>query len=186
MPTTTVPAPDFIAAHRLGLKDHELATHFRISVSTVKRYRQQLQLGSNCPHNTLGKQAEQQLTIQLRLQGFQVSGPPGHNAPFDLSVNGWRVEVKVGQQRPSGSVQFRLPTRRGSNRNAYWYEKSYTRDADFMALVVMTGAHPGPTYVVPTSAWRATITVQPNSPFCPYQAYRDHWSQLRLNPASAA
>lgn len=176
----------FIAAHASGLRDRELAQLFGLSLATTKRRKHTLGLGSNCAHNNRGRLAEDLVAAHVRQQGLSVTPAGGHNPPYDLHVNGWRVEVKVGQQRPSGAVQFRLPAQRGSNSNQYRYVKDYQRDADFIALVVLSGARLEAVYVLPTTLWRETITLRPTSAFCPYRTFLDAWSPLRTAARTAA
>lgn len=160
----------FRAAHAAGAKNTELAQQFGISPATVKRHKQKLGLGSNCPHNNRGKLGEQLVAEYLTEQGVEVVfAEPG--APADLHVGNFRVEVKVMTSRAGGSAQVKLPALRGSNHNGYWYPKDYQRDADILALAVLAGERLSHLYLLPSTRWKPTITVHPDSPFCPFSPY---------------
>lgn len=182
---------ELTAAHARGLKDHELAALFRVSLSTIKRRREALDLGSNCPGNNIGKLGEQLVARHLSDLGLSVTPTEGHNAPFDLWVNGWRVDVKVGRHRANpgsgrDAVEFHVPSRRSSNMHEYSYPKDYQRDTDFFALVVLSGQELIHLYLLPASRWKPTITVHPDCPFCEFLAYRGNVAPLRSKGAAAA
>ncbi|MBI0445362.1 hypothetical protein [Deinococcus sp. DB0503] len=179
------------AAHACGLKDSELAELFGASRSTIKRRRETLGLPGNCPRNTTGKLGEQLVAAYLTGQGFKVTPIGGHNPPSDLLVNGWRVDVKASRDVEtlrSGltSVQFRLPSLRSSNMSEYRHRKDYQRDTDFFALAALAGQEMTHLYLLPVSRWQGTITVHPDSPFCPFQPYRGNVAPLRSKGAAAA
>lgn len=180
----------FKFAHASGLKDSELADQFHISLATVKRHRSRLSLGSNCPNNNRGKLAEQLAAEYFIQVGHRVSLPKDHNAPFDLLVGGHRIDVKLGRKRESkrGSrtYEYRLPCKRHSYQMAFEYHKDYQRDADFLALVVLTEddsqlAH---LYLLPTTHWKPTINLSPENPFCPFQLFRNVITPLSVPSAA--
>lgn len=171
---------DFAAAHATGLKDHELAAHFGVGLETVRRRRKVLELGSNCPNNNKGKQAEALVTEHLTALGHTVT-PQDYHAHHDLLVNGWRVDVKAGRVRVHKhmtALEFRLPVRRKSNHNTAIYEKNYQQDTDFFALVTFQDQKLTNVYIVPVSLWQPSITVDPSNELCPYLPYRDAWNLL--------
>lgn len=184
--------PAFIAAHALGYKDAELAALFSISLATVKRRRQRLGLGSNCPHNNRGKLAERLTEQHFSAAGLEVTPATHHQAPFDLLVNGWRVDVKLGYCRSSRSgtaaaYEFRLEASRSSHFMTHKYSKDYQRDTDFLALVILNEQQSGVKclYLLPASAWQPTVTVRPDSPFCPFQPYLGRLSPLTARSGAA-
>lgn len=181
---------ELATAHARGHTDDELAALFRTSRSTIKRRRNALGLGSNCPRNNAGKLAERLVAQHFTDMGLNALPAEAHQAPFDLLVNGWRVDVKVSLDRMtlrSGleAVQFRLPERRSSNMSQYIHHKDYQRDTDFFALAVLNGQELAHLYVLPVSRWQSTVTVHPDSPFCPFQSYRDNVGPLRSTGAVA-
>ncbi|GBF07532.1 hypothetical protein DAERI_150050 [Deinococcus aerius] len=182
---------ELIATHARGLKDHELAALFRVSLSTIKRRREALGLGSNCPRNNVGRLGEQLVARHLTDLGLSVTPTEGHNAPSDLLVNGWRVDVKVGHHRANpgtgrDAVEFHVPARRSSDMDKYSYPKNYQRDTDFFALAVLSGQEMVHLYVLPASRWKPTITIHPDCPFCEFLVYRDNVASLRSTDAVAA
>lgn len=182
---------ELAAAHARRHTDDELAELFGASRSTIKRRREALGLPGNCPRNNTGKLGEQLVTTYLTGQGFDVTPIGGHNPPSDLLVNGWRVDVKASRDVEtlrSGltSVQFRLPLLRSSNMSEYRHLKDYQRDTDFFALAALVGQELAHLYLLPVSRWQGTITVHPDSPFCPFQSYRGNVTPLRSKGAAAA
>ncbi|OLV20259.1 hypothetical protein BOO71_0000241 [Deinococcus marmoris] len=105
-------------------------------------------------------------------QGVTVAfAKPG--APADLHVGDVRVEVKVMTPRAGGSAQVKLPALRGSNHNQYQYSKDYRRDADILALAVLSGEALSHLYLLPSAYWKPTITVHPDSSFCPFRPFQN-------------
>lgn len=160
----------FRAAHTAGAKNGELARQFGISVATVKRHKQALGLGSNCERNNRGKLGERLVAEYLIQHGVEVIATK-HGAAADLWVGNIRVEVKVMYSRSEHAAQVHMPALRGSNHNQYWYPKDYQRDADILALAVLSGEALGHLYLLPSAHWKPTTTVHPNSPFCPFRPY---------------
>ncbi|PTA67336.1 hypothetical protein [Deinococcus arcticus] len=188
----TIDEPSFVAAHARGCKDAELAALFGISLATVKRRRQHLGLGSNCHHNNRGKLAEQLTAQLLSASGAEVTPSTHHRAPFDLLVNGWRVDVKLGycrsgQSGTGATYEFRLEASRSSHFMTHKYGKDYQRDTDFLALVILNEQQTDLKYLylLPASAWQPTVTVRPDSPFCPFQPYLGRLSPLTARSGAA-
>ncbi|WP_135228709.1 hypothetical protein [Deinococcus fonticola] len=177
----------FMAAHAAGLKDAELAAMFSISRATVKRRRKEFRLGSNCLSNNKGALGEQLVAEFMRREGLNVT-ETASKAPYDLLVNGLRVDVKVGLRRPSAhiavpSYQFRLPPLRTSYQASKVYSKDYQRDTDYLALAVIENDQLQHLYTVPTRFWRPTITVTPGSRDCDYQEFRDDLQNFEITGA---
>lgn len=188
----TIDEPAFVEAHARGCKDAELAALFSVSLATVKRRKQQLRLGSNCPHNTRGKLAERLTERHLSASGWKVTPSTHHQAPFDLLVNGWRVDVKLGYARSEradeGPVyECRLEQSRSSHFMTRKYEKDYQRDSDFIALVILNEQETDLKYIymLPVAAWQSTVTVRPESPFCPFKPYLSNMSVLTAREEAA-
>lgn len=169
---------DFATAHCAGQKNQQLAQEFGVSLATVKRWKQTLLLGNNDPRNDLGKLGERLLMAELARQGHHVQPmPEGH--PFDLRVNGLRLEVKTSATHQEGAYRFRLNESRSSNHAQYRYGKDYQRDADVLALVIVEAGQLQHLYLLPVNLWKSSIRVRPDSPFCPYAAYRGAVHLLR-------
>lgn len=180
----------FASAHASGLKDRELAAHFAISLATVKRRRKDLGLGSNCLSNNRGMLGERLVAEYLRDQGMTVT-ETANKAPYDLLVNGLRVDVKVGLRRPQASIglpsyQFRLPPLRSSFHASKLYAKHYQRDTDFILLAVLEGDQLKHLYALPVSYWKATITVTPGSWGCQYQEFLGNLESFKVTVPLAA
>ncbi|MFC6616576.1 hypothetical protein [Deinococcus radiophilus] len=186
MYTKTINEAEFCAAHARGLKDAELANQFGISLSTVKRRKRELGLGSNCAHNNRGLLAQRMVAEYLAGEGMSTEVPASHQAPADLLVNGYRVEVKLGYRR-SAAVQFRLPEQRNSFQGQYQYHKDYRKDTDYLALAVLNDAEDALEYLylLPASELQPTITLHPEQPFCRYQQYLFNLVPLRVACAAA-
>jgi len=125
------------SGHARGLLDHEVAKAAGVSVATVKRYRRKLGLSANCARNRLGRAGEEYFASLARQAGLHVAWPQVRNAPFDVLVNGWRVDVKTARPDRRGWVRLRLPGVRRSFRGRYAYGKAYARDSDVIACVVV-------------------------------------------------
>ncbi|MDV6373674.1 hypothetical protein [Deinococcus arenicola] len=148
----------------------ELAQQFGISVATVKRHKKALGLGSNCERNNRGTLGERLVAEYLTQHGVEVV-TTRHSAAVDLWADKLRVEVKVMTPRKGGAAQVRLPALRGSNYNQYQYGKDYERDADILALAVLSGEALSHLYLLPSAYWKPTITVHPDSSFCPFRPF---------------
>lgn len=178
MTSSTLNLFAFTAAHMAGLKDHVLAQHFAVSVSTIKRWRKRLALPGNDFRNNQGKLGERLVAEEFTRQGFSVRHlPVGH--PFDLLVGGRRVEVKTSATPHGSQYRFRLNEHRSSNHARYRYGKTYQRDSDFIVLAILEGTALKRLYVLPTALWKPSIVIRPDSPFCPYAAYQDAVEALR-------
>lgn len=145
-------------------------------MSTVKRRREKHGLGSNCPNNNKGQLGEQLVAEYFRQQGLEVTLPAKTGGPYDLLVNGLRVDVKVGQARTTEgglSYQFRLPVTRSSYRASKTYGKNYAVDADLLALAVLKQDELVHLYLLPCDFWQPTNTVKPDSHDCDYRDFTD-------------
>lgn len=175
---------EFREAHALGFNNQDIAALFDISVSTVKRYKQALGLGSTDDRNNLGRLGEQLVADALTQQGMTVQTmPEGH--PYDLMADGRRLEVKTSASSEEGRYRFRLNTRRSSNHAHYRYEKDFQQDSDFLVLVMVQEGCLEHLYYIPTAHCPPNLLVQPASPFCPYAPYRNAWPLLRAQALAA-
>lgn len=166
-PTTVL---ELSAAHAQGHTNQAIANHLGLSLSTVKRYKQRLGLGSNDARNTLGRQGEHLVAEVLTGLGLKVHvTPSGH--PYDIQADGWRLEVKTSSTLVSGQYRFRLNSRRSSNHARYRYTKNYLFDSDFLLLAIVEDEVLQHLYCLPTAFGTPNLWVQPTSPFCPYAAY---------------
>ncbi|WP_152550682.1 hypothetical protein [Deinococcus sp. RL] len=177
---------ELAAAHARGHTDLELAELFGASLSTIKRRKEALHLGSNHVPNTTGVLGERLAAEHLAELGMAVHPmPPG--SPYDLLVNGWRVDVKTSATpRKGGGRRYRyvLPEVRPSLYGQRRYAKDYEADADYLLLVVLRDGQLSTAYVVPVAERRASLTVHPESPFCPLAQFRSAWHLL--SPARQA
>lgn len=173
----------FISAHAAGHKNQALAKQFHLHVSTVKRLKRRLGLGNNDPRNALGRLGELLVTQTLTAQGLAVTVMPEGHA-FDLLVEGHRLDVKTSATPDGGGYRFRLNERRSSNHAAYQYAKTYQKDTDFLALAVVNAGNLTHLYVLPSALWQPSLRVHPDSPFCPYAAYREALGLLRPQVAA--
>ncbi|MVN85315.1 hypothetical protein GO986_00830 [Deinococcus sp. HMF7620] len=168
------------AAHARGLKDNELAQHFGLSLSSIKRRKKALNLGSNHQPNSTGTLGERLVAEHLVTLGLTVHVmPPG--SPYDLLVNGWRVDVKTSATSRHGEgrhFRYVLPEVRPSFHGQHLYAKDYAADANFLLLVVLQNERLSAAYVVPVAERQASLTVHPESPFCPLAPYRSAWHLL--------
>jgi hypothetical protein len=121
--------------HQHGMLDHELAKHAKISISSVKRYRNMLGLKTNCETTKRGVEGEQLVAFLAQEQGFHVTWPGLHNEAYDLQINGLRVDCKASMQRSDGGWNFSLPSVRPSFYGNYRYPKNYAADCEILALI---------------------------------------------------
>ncbi|WP_019009564.1 hypothetical protein [Deinococcus aquatilis] len=127
-------------AHQLGHLDPGIAQHAGVSLATVKRYRTQFGLKTNCVTALRGELGEQLMADHAAARGLPVAWRAGHNDKHDLVIAGQRVDAKATMRLADGSWRFRLPSKRKSFYKQYSYPKDYAADCDVIALVAL---HPG-------------------------------------------
>ena len=178
-----LPEPALREAHAQGLLNQQLADHFEISLSHLKRALKALGLRSHQPANRIGRLGEQLVTQAFTALGHSVKVMP-YGSPFDLRVAGQRVDVKTSvSPKADGRYAFRLKPVHASGE--YSYPKNYFQDTDFLVLVCLQDDALLHVYVVPVARWKPDLTVRPGSPFDPLGEYRDAWRLLAAHPVAA-
>lgn len=171
--------------HALGLTDRRMAEHFGVSLSTLKRHKRRQALGSTHRATQTGRLGERLSAEHLQALGMTVEPMP-QGAPYDLLVNGWRVDVKTSSVPTNGRYRYHLAEERPSFHGQYRYAKDYDADTDFLLLAVVKDMQLSAAYVVPVAERHTQLTVQPDSPFCPLTKYRSAWHFLTPRSSVAA
>ncbi|MFB9993399.1 hypothetical protein ACFFLM_15640 [Deinococcus oregonensis] len=157
-------------AHDLGFLNHEIAELTDLSLSTVKRCKSELGLGSNEPCNALAKRGEELVAEYLTAEGYDVH-QQWHTAPDDLRVNGLRLDVKTTGSLHGRYFRFRLDERRTTHRGQKVYQKDFQRDVDFFLLAVVEDVLTH-LYCVPVALHAPILSVRPGDDACPFASYR--------------
>ena len=161
-------------AHGKGLLDADIAQHAGVSLATVKRGRIQLGLATHYPNALRGRLGEQLVAQAAEQQGLEVQWRPFDNAPYDLGIQGRRVDVKATTLRPDGSLKFRCPLNRTSFFGQYEYPKNLAKDCDVVALTGLTSdQHLACLYLLPSELMPPDLTIRPGSKF---EQYLDNWA----------
>ncbi|THF70703.1 hypothetical protein E7T06_06080 [Deinococcus sp. Arct2-2] len=158
-------------AHSLGFLNPEIAELLDLSLSTVKRCKNELGLGSNEPRNALAKCGEEVVAEYLTAEGHPVYRQ-WHTAPDDLRVNGWRLDVKTTGSLHGRCFRFRLDERRTTKRGQKVYQKDFQRDVDFFLLAVVEEGVLTQLYCVPVALHAPILSVCPGDPACAFAPYR--------------
>lgn len=164
------------AAHQLGQLDPGIAQYAGVSLATVKRYRTQFGLKTNCVTALRGELGEQLVANHAAARGLSVAWRAGHNDKHDLVIAGQRVDAKATMRLANGSWRFRLPSRRQSFYQQYSYPKDYAADCDVIALVALhLGTQNPDVYLLPSTALPSDIRIRAGSS---YDAIKNNWSLL--------
>lgn len=181
MPITATQTALITEAHARGLTDAAIARHSGVSLSTVKRQRDTLGLSTAFDRALRGKKGERLLVHLAHARGLRTAWGPAHNGPYDLRIEGLRVDVKTSMRRPDGSWRFRLPQSRTSFHATYAYPKNYAADCDLVALVALYPDEREPdVYFIDSAATPPNVVLRPGGV---YDAFRNDWTLL--TPCSA-
>ena len=171
-------------AHALGLTDAAIARHANVSLSSVKRHRTRLGLTTTFDRAVRGKHGEHLLARRAQARDLQVAWMPTHNGPYDLRIEGLRVDVKTSMQRPDGTWYFRLRPARTSFHGEYLYLKNYAADCDLVALVALFPDEQDPdVYFIESAMAPANIVLRPGSA---YDTFRNDWTVFEALTLQAA
>lgn len=103
-----------------------------MELSTFRRHKKRLGLGSNCPKNNRGALGERLFAQAAAAYSSAVQIVSAGRNPHDVRCDHLRVEVKTAKVTAQG-WRFHLPNvRHGTGGDSV---KSYVRDCDLIALV---------------------------------------------------
>lgn len=163
-------------AYALGFLDNGIAVYAGVSVATVKRYRGQMGLKTNCKTALRGELGERLVAEEAGRRGHRVEWRRKASEKFDLYVNDLRVEVKTALQSEDSSWRFRLPTKRSSYFGQYEYSKDYGGDCEVIALVALYPDGRTPDYYLfPSKTVSQDVRIRLPSI---YDASKNDWSLL--------
>ncbi|ULH16653.1 hypothetical protein MF271_08800 [Deinococcus sp. KNUC1210] len=173
-----------LEAHADGLPDHALAESAGISLASVKRYRRRLELPTTSVTARRGKLGERLFAEAARRQGLPLTWRDHETAPYDLRVNGLRVDVKASRQRPDGTWRYRLHTKRRSFHGEYTYPKDIAADCDVVAFVCLFPDEREPLiYLTPSAGLPSTVRLKVGGG---WDIHWDAWDIFRTSPVLIA
>lgn len=166
--------------HALGANDRQIAAAADISISSVKRVRQEFGLSTTCPVNLRGRIGERLVAEAARQRGLKVELRPANGTEYDLRIQDLRVDVKAAAPSPGGTWRFRLPDERVSFFGQYTYAKDYEQDADLIVLAAMNSTDTdADLYILPSHSLPTHVLIRPGS------SSDVHLNAWHLFPASA-
>ncbi|WP_221090137.1 hypothetical protein [Deinococcus aquaedulcis] len=184
MAITQVQQQALIDAYTLGHPDARVAALAGISLSTVKRYRSKLGLTTRNLKARRARFGEQFVATQACRLGLHVSWREEENGPFDLRVEGLRIDVKTAAVGKDGKWRFRLNRERSSFHNRYRYRKNYAVDCDVVALVCLQPSGEAPeVYFLASGQLPTDVRIKPGGR---WEAYREAWELFRPRLPQAA
>ncbi|MFC3833949.1 MULTISPECIES: hypothetical protein [Deinococcus] len=165
--------------HSQGCNDVQIAGKLCVSARTVANFRRAQNLPVNAPNVVLGREGEQLVTQLAQSMGFTADRPAEWLSPFDVRINGHRVEVKTGRDTEDPGV-FKFSTsatRKGRFTNPT-QRKNYAKDADFMAFVCKS-VHGQPTRVFIMTPVEMAPNMRIDVGKGTYAAAENAWERLR-------
>jgi len=173
-------------AHTVGLLDLAIAEYAGVSLSTVKRVRKKLGLQTNCQTTLRGRLGERIVAERAQQRGLGVEWRQYDNHPYDLIIQGHRVDAKAAMQLSDGTWKFRLHETRRSFHGRYRYHKDYARDCDVVVLVCLSLDGSEPTlYLFRSVSLPGTIHIHPRGSFALAREAWEHLSPAALSQQAA-
>ncbi|UBV43253.1 hypothetical protein LAJ19_03280 [Deinococcus taeanensis] len=169
------------ALNRQGLTDGEIAFALAVSSKTVAKYRKALGLPVNAHNIQTALAGEQFVVEQCQTLGLDVTHMSAlhQNHPFDVLVNGWRVEVKtVHDTSAPGIFKFFLSMTRKGRVASPTQVKNYELDCDFVALVCKPKSGEVPSVFILTPQEAGEYIRIDLCDVGMWDQYREAWHQL--------
>lgn len=165
---------DSIVAHyELGLPDGQVARLAGVSLATVKRYRQRLGLPTRDVKARRGRFGERVVLERAQALGLAVEWRGHATAPYDLRIEGRRVDVKAASRGRNGGWRFRLGGVRSSFHSRYRYRKDYAADCEVVALVCLQGEdEPVAVYLLESGTVPSNVQIYEGGE---WEAHREAW-----------
>lgn len=162
--------------HAQGLMNRAIASALNLSEASVKRAKQRLGLGSNCPRNQRGALGETLFAQAAWARGFPVRVVSAGGNSHDTELGPLRIEVKTAKVNGRG-WRFRLPQKRPSfHSEGQSTTKNYALDCDLIALVGLN-EHDQLAFVHLTAPQPGNLNFEFGPDF-PQQVQANNWQAL--------